>query len=199
MFVVGVTGGIGCGKTSVTDYLAGKGIIIADADQAARVVVMPGQPALQSIAQHFGENLILPDGQLNRRALRDIIFDNETERRWLEQLLHPLIFQQINFELEQATSPYVVLVSPLLIETSQHQLVNRILVIDVSEETQIARTMNRDGVPREQAEAILRSQSDRQNRLNKADDVVDNSGSLEQLHQQLDKLHQTYLDMAASN
>ena len=198
MFVVGVTGGIGCGKTAVTDYLAKKGIVIADADQAARVVVMPGKPALSHIAEHFGEHLIQDDGHLDRRGLRDIIFNNESERTWLETLLHPLIFEQLDTELNQADSPYVVLVSPLLVETSQHQLANRVLVIDVAEETQITRAMARDNISREQAEAILRTQSDRQNRLDKADDIVDNSSTLEQLYKQLDTLHESYLELAAS-
>ena len=196
MFVVGITGGIGCGKTAVTDYLAEKGIVIADADQASRVVVEPGQPALQEIAEHFGGHLIQDDGNLNRRALRDIVFKNSEERQWLEKLLHPLINQQLRKELQQATSPYVVLVSPLLFETRQHAMADRVLVIDVTEEVQIERAMARDKISREQAEAIVRSQAGREERRAKADDLVDNSRSLQHLYQQLDTLHQNYLQLA---
>ena len=194
--VVGVTGGIGCGKTAVTDYLATKGIVIADADQASRVVVEPGKPALQEISEHFGSHLILEGGNLNRRALRDIIFENPEERQWLEKLLHPLINQQLRQELQQATSPYVVLVSPLLFETRQHTMADRVLVIDVAEDVQIERAIKRDQISREQAEAIVRIQDNRDERRSKADDLVDNSGSLEHLYQQLDTLHQTYLQLA---
>ena len=193
MFVVGITGGIGCGKTAVTDYLAQKGIVIADADQASRVVVEPGQPALQHIADHFGSEMLLEDGNLNRRALREIIFQDNEAKAWLEQLLHPLINQQLREELSQAESPYAVLVSPLLLESQQHAMVDRILVVDVSEEVQIERAMARDKIPREQAESIIRSQSSRNKRRSRADDLVDNSGSLEQLYKQLEALHHSYL------
>ena len=199
MFVVGVTGGIGSGKTAVTDFLAEKEIVIADADQASRIVVTPGQPTLKKIAEHFGAHLIQNNGQLNRRELRDIIFSNPKERHWLEQLLHPLIFQQLQHELESASSPYAILVSPLLIETNQHKLTDRVLVVDVPEEVQIERAIARDNISHEQAEAILSSQTSRQKRLNLADDVIDNSGTLEQLHNQLEQLHQFYLGLAASS
>ncbi len=195
MLVIGITGGIGCGKTAVTDYLAAKGIVIADADVAARIVVEPGQPALKEIAEHFGEHLIQADGQLDRRALRNIIFNNTEERRWLEQLLHPLVNQQLRTELTEASSPYTVLVSPLLVEAGQQGLADRVMVIDVPEEVQISRTMERDNTPREQVAAILATQATRKQRLAIADDIVDNSGSLEALHQQLDELHKRYLQL----
>ncbi len=197
VLVIGITGGIGSGKSAVTDYFEQKGIVIADADKAARIVVEPGQPALRSIAEHFGNHLILEDGYLNRRALRDIIFNNPDERRWLEQLTHPLVNQQLTLELQQATSPYAILVSPLLFEARQKYMVNRILIVDADKETQLLRTMNRDSISREQAEAILHSQASRAQRLAIADDVVDNTGSLEMLHLQLDALHQLYLNLAA--
>ncbi|WP_281647552.1 dephospho-CoA kinase [Parendozoicomonas sp. Alg238-R29] len=198
MFVVGVTGGIGCGKTAVTDYLASKGIVIADADQASRVVVEPGRPALQSIAEHFGQHLILDDGNLNRRALRDIIFNDPNEKVWLEQLLHPLINNQLKQELQQAGSIYSVLVSPLLFETKQNTMADRVLVIDVAEEVQIERTIVRDDISREQAEAIIQSQANREKRRSFADDLIDNSGTIEQLHQQLDELHNRYIKLSRS-
>ena len=197
--VIGVTGGIGSGKSAATDYFASLGIEIVDADQASRAVVEPGSAGLEAIAMRHGASILQEDGTLDRRKLRDIIFAQESEKQWLEQLLHPLIFQQISEELEQAKSQYVILVSPLMVETNQHQLVDRVLVVDVPVETQIERAMTRDTMTKEQTEAIIRQQCPRQTRLAKADDVVDNNGSLEQLHQQLDKLHQRYLSLATEN
>ncbi len=198
MFVVGVTGGIGCGKTAVTDYLAAKGLIIADADQAARVVVEPGRPALRTIAKHFGDHLIQADGSLDRKALRDVVFSNTEQRRWLEQLLHPLINQQLQFEIKQAQSPYVILVSPLLFEAKQNHMVDRVLVIDTTKEIQIQRAIARDNMTKEQAEAILHSQTSREQRQKLADDLIDNSSTLNALHQQLEKLHIQYLRLGST-
>ena len=195
MLKIGVTGGIGCGKSAVTDYLSGKGIVIADADQAAKVIVEPGQLALQTIVNHFGSQIILDDGTLNRRALRDIIFNDPEQRRWLEQLTHPLIIERLRQELAAAQSPYVILVAPLLLEANLKVIVDRVLVIDTDPEQQIARTMARDGVSRTQVENILQAQASRAQRLSIADDIIDNSGSLDALHQQLDALHQRYLAM----
>ena len=195
MLKIGVTGGIGCGKSAVTDYLSGKGIVIADADQAAKVIVEPGQLALQTIVNHFGSQILLNDGTLNRRALRDIIFNDPEQRRWLEQLTHPLIIERLRQELAAAQSPYVILVAPLLLEANLKGVVDRVLVIDIDPEQQIARTMARDGVSRAQVESILQAQASRTQRLSMADDIIDNSGSLDALHQQLDALHQRYLAM----
>ena len=191
--IVGVTGGIGSGKTAVADFFATKGITIVDADIAARVVVEPGKPALTAIAEKYGTDILREDGSMNRRKMRDIIFQDDAERIWLEELLHPLIREEIILELKQATSDYVVFVSPLMIETSQKELTDRLLVVDVSVETQIARCTQRDNMNREQAEAIIQKQSSREEKLAVADEVVNNEGSLEALHQQLDKLHRKYL------
>lgn len=193
--VVGVTGGIGSGKTAVTDYFASLGIVIVDADQAARVVVEPGQPALQQIVQRH-EGILLENGNLNRRRLRDIIFADDNERIWLEQLLHPLIREHIINELQVSPSPYTILVSPLMIETDQHLLVDRILAIDVPVAVQIERTMARDNMTEEQTRSILSKQATREERKKKADDIVDNSQTQEQLYPQLDKLHQYYLELS---
>lgn len=191
--IIGVTGGIGSGKTAVTDFFAAKGITIVDADIAARVVVQPGKPALSAISERHGKDILLEDGSLDRRKLRDIIFSDDAERIWLEKLLHPLIRKEIIQELEQATSSYVVFVSPLMIETSQHELVDRLLVVDVSVETQVSRCTTRDTMTRKQAEAIIQKQSSREDKLKTADDVVNNEGSLQVLHEQLEQLHQKYL------
>ena len=197
--VIGVTGGIGSGKTAVTDYFATLGITVVDADQAARIVVEPGQPALEKIAHRHKGILQEEDGSLNRRKLRDIIFASDSERVWLEQLLHPLIREQIITELKASVSPYSILVSPLMIETDQHLLADRVLVVDVPVELQIARTISRDNMTEEQARSILAKQATREERREKADDIVDNSQSLEQLYPQLDKLHQHYLKLAGQS
>ena len=195
LFTVGITGGIGSGKSAVADYFSGQGICIVDADIVARVVVEPGTKALTAITERFG-NDILTNGQLDRRKLRTIIFAAADERQWLENLLHPLIEQQIIDQLGQATSRYAVLVSPLMLEIGQQVLVDRVLVVDVPEHIQIERTMTRDQMTEEQTRQILNSQISREQRLARAHDVVDNSGSLAQLHQYLEPLHQRYLRLA---
>jgi len=144
MFVVGLTGGIGSGKSAVSAQFAELGIEIIDADVAARTVVEVGKPALAHIADHFGKEVLLEDGNLNRAGLRKIVFSSAEERGWLERLLHPLIYTELKNQLRSATSAYVILASPLLIETGQNRLANRILVVDVPEDIQIQRTMARD-------------------------------------------------------
>lgn len=199
MFVVGITGGIGSGKTAVTDKLLTYGITIVDADIVSREVVEPGKPALQSIAEHFGEDILLSDGQLNRGKLRSLVFQNTEERKWLEQLLHPIIYSEIQKQLTNADSEYAVLVSPLLIETSQHLMVNRILVIDVPESLQIQRASSRDGVTEEQVKAIMKAQTSRQERMAKADDIITNDKDLIHLEKEIEKLHHFYLALAEKN
>ena len=195
LFTVGITGGIGSGKSAVADYFAGQGICIVDADIVARVVVEPGTKALAQITERFGNDILIND-QLDRGKLRTIIFAAADERKWLENLLHPLIEEQIIDQLGQATSRYAVLVSPLMLEIGQQALVDRVLVVDVPEHIQIERTMSRDRMTEEQTRQILNSQISREQRLAKAHDVVDNSGSLAQLHQCLEPLHQRYLRLA---
>ncbi|WP_257265360.1 dephospho-CoA kinase [Endozoicomonas sp. ONNA2] len=194
-FTVGVTGGIGSGKTSVTEFFSSKGIDIVDADIASRVVIEPGKPALSDIKRRYGSKILL-DGNLDRRRLRTIIFEDADERQWLEGLLHPLILDQIILELTRAESNYAVLVSPLMLETSQHELVDRVLVVDVPESIQLARAMARDQMTEKQARQILNSQMERQKRVARADDIVDNSGSISQLHRSLEQLHEFYLSLA---
>ncbi len=195
LFTVGVTGGIGSGKSAVADYFVSQGICIVDADIVARVVVEPGTKALTAITERFGNDILI-NGQLDRGKLRTIIFAAADERKWLENLLHPLIEQQIIDQLSQATSRYAVLVSPLMLEIGQQALVDRVLVVDVPEYIQIERTMTRDQMTEEQTRQILNSQISREQRLAKAHDVVDNSGSLAQLRQYLEPLHQRYLRLA---
>ncbi|WP_350227791.1 dephospho-CoA kinase [Neptuniibacter halophilus] len=189
MLIAGVTGGIGSGKSAATDFLAAKGVKVVDADIAAREVVQPGEPALQAIADHFGTELLQPDGSLDRAALRKHIFADESARQWLEQLLHPLIRQRIIKQLSEAEGSYAVLASPLLLETDQKQLTQHVVVIDVPEEVQLARTMQRDNNNEQQVRAIIAAQMPRQQRLQQADSVIYNDRDLAYLHQQLEQLH----------
>lgn len=194
--VIGLTGGIGSGKTAVSDHFASLGITVVDADVASRVVVEPGRPALGQIRNHFGDNIVQADGTLDRAALRSAIFNNADERQWLEGLLHPLIRQEIIDGLQSAHSPYVILASPLLVESGQNQLTQRVLVVDVPEDTQVERTTARDGNSTEQVKAIMAAQATRQQRLECADDVIVNDGTLTALHTQVEALHQHYLQLA---
>ena len=193
-FVVGIAGGIGSGKTVVSDRFRCLGIEIADADVASRRVVEPGQPALGTIADRFGSDVLLGDGNLNRAVLRERVFEDASERRWLESLLHPLINQWIRNTLEAARSPYAILVNPLMRQRDRRA--DRILVVDVPEEVQIERAMARDGVSKSQVRAILASQLDRRSRLKLADDILTNDGTLEDLHRAVDRLHECYLEAA---
>jgi dephospho-CoA kinase len=196
MFVLGVTGGIGSGKTAATDAFQELGIEVVDADLAARVVVEPGRPALDEIEKRFGTDILLEDGNLDRAALRKIIFERPEERKWLESLTHPLIRDEIINGLRSATSPYVILSSPLLIESGQYHLVNHILVIDVPETLQVARTCLRDNNPEEQVKSIIAAQINRQDRLLKANDVIVNDQDLSYLKNEVAKLHEKYLGLA---
>lgn len=190
MRVFGLTGGIGSGKSAAAQAFRSLGVPVIDADQAARDVVVPGSPALTAIAEHFGTEILLEDGTLNRAALRSIIFSDTNAKTWLEKLLHPAIRTLIMARLRQPTpSPYRLLESPLLLETDQHQLVEAIILVDVSPETQIQRAMQRDNASREQIEAIVQSQLSRQEKLARADYVLDNDASLDALYRQINQLH----------
>jgi len=197
-FVVGLTGGIGSGKTTVADHFARLGIALVDTDLIARELVAPGERALAQIVAHFGETLQQADGTLDRAALRQRVFAQPEERRWLEALLHPLIRQRTRERLRAATSPYALLVSPLLLETDQHRLVDHILVIDLPVEQQLQRTMARDDNDKEQVAAIIASQIERQQRLARADSVLDNSRSLATLPQRVAALDAYFRQLAAT-
>lgn len=188
--VIGLTGGIGSGKTTVANGFAELGITLVDADLIAREVVEPGQPALNKIADHFGTDCLDDKQRLNRSHLRQLVFADNEARQWLENLLHPLIRQEIIQQLKMASSPYTLLVSPLLLETDQHSLVEQIIVVDVPESVQIERTRSRDNNSSEQVQAIIDAQIPRQQRLAKADFIIDNNVSLEQLQEQISQLDQ---------
>lgn len=198
MLRVGITGGIGSGKTALTDWLSARGIVIVDADLAARVVVEPGQPALAEIAAQFGEEYLLPDGQLDRAALRKLVFADDAKRRALESITHPRIRDELTRQLAAAQSPYVVLSSPLLLESGQSEMVDLSVVVDVPEAVQIERTMTRDQNDRALVEQIMAAQLDRATRISRADIVIDNSGSLEALHLRGAQLHRTLLARASA-
>ncbi|MEE3096065.1 MAG: dephospho-CoA kinase [Pseudomonadota bacterium] len=198
MFVVGITGGIGSGKSAVTDYLETRGITVVDADKVARVVVEPGTPALNAIAEHFGTDILLTDGGLDRAALRKIVFDNPDERKVLEGITHPRIRDEIARQLSEANSPYVVLSSPLLLESGQNTFAHYVVVVDVPEEVQLTRTMARDDNSEALVKQIMAAQLDRQTRLSRADTSIPNDGSLETLNERVEKLHEDLLARAAA-
>lgn len=197
--ILGLTGGIGSGKSAASDYLARHDISIVDADIVARQVVEPGQPALAAIAEHFGRHLLLDDGSLDRRALRDIVFRDKSQLKQLEAITHPAIEAEIKRQLTTATSRYRVLASPLLLETQQHRLVDRILLIDAPEALQLERARQRDGSSAAKIQAIMDSQMSRTERRRLSDDIINNDASLEKLHQALYPLHQYYLQLATRN
>lgn len=197
-FVVGLTGGIGSGKSAVSDRFAALGIKIVDADIASRVVVEPGQPALAKIAEHFGPELITPEGALDRTALRHKVFADDAEREWLQQLLHPLINAYIAEELASADSAYAMLAHPILIETGQTRICDRVLVVDVPESVQVERTMARDNNSEEQVRNIMAAQASREDRLAAADDVIENDRDLAHLDAEVARLHEQYLAAAAA-
>ncbi|MBY5937718.1 dephospho-CoA kinase [Marinobacter nauticus] len=193
--VIGLTGGIGSGKSTVARMFGALGVHWVDADDVARQVVEPGTQALRAIADHFGESILQGNGELDRAALRQKVFEDPEQRRWLEGLLHPIIRQELIRQLspEDYNLPYVMLVSPLLLETNQHELVERIVVVDVPEETQINRTMTRDGNSREQVERILAAQMPRAARREKADAIINNAQPLERVEASVQALHQRFL------
>ncbi len=199
MFVVGVTGGIGSGKTAATDHFQSLGITVVDADLASRVVVEPGKEALIKIEQHFGSGVIAADGTLNRKALREIVFNQPNERKWLEQLTHPLIGEEIQRQIQASQSPYTILASPLLLESAQAKLTNRILLIDVPETLQVSRTVSRDSTNEAGVKAIMQAQMSREERRQRADDIIVNDQTLEYLHNEVERLHQQYLIMATGS
>ncbi len=199
---IGVTGGIASGKSTVARAFAALGIPWVDADDIAREVVEPGEPALAAIAERYGERVLDAQGRLNRRALREIVFAAPEERRWLESQTHPRIRERLEARLAEMAAgpaPYHLLVSPLLFESGQAALVDRSLVIDVPEDEQIRRTANRDGVDEAQARAIIAAQLDRQARLARADDIIDNSGDEAALRRQVEILDRRYRRLAGAS
>ena len=198
-FVVGLTGGIGSGKTTVAALFASLGAGLVDTDEISRRLTAPAQPAITEIARKFGPQFVAEDGSLDRVRMRNLVFADPSARKDLEAILHPLIRQESTRQFQASTSPYVVVVVPLLIETGAYRgMMGRILVVDCEPETQIRRVMERSGLSRGEVLSIIASQVSRQQRLSEADDVIRNDRDFETLQAQVNPLHVRYLGLAAS-
>jgi len=194
MLKIGITGGIGCGKTTIANlFNSSYNIPVIDADIIAHQLVEPGKPALQSLEHQFGKLIITEEGALNRQKLRELIFSDPALKDQLEQILHPLIYQQMQCEFEQQSTPYSLLCIPLLMETKMTAFVDKTLVIDCSVNQQIERVQSRDKLSRDQILSIINSQVSREYRLSHADNVINNSNSTTQLADHIKKLHNQYL------
>lgn len=194
--IIGLTGGIGSGKTTITNYFLALGVEIIDADIIAREVVSVNSPALKAIAKHFGDDYIQADGHLNRALLRSRIFSNKADKLWLNKLLHPLIRVNIVTQTKEAKSPYCILVAPLLIENNLLELVDRVLIVDVSETTQITRTLLRDSSSAQEIKAIIASQTSRAARVEVANDIINNDdSSLSEIQAAVLSLDKKYLTL----
>jgi len=197
MLKVGLTGGIGCGKSTVAKIFADLNVPVLDADHVAHRLVEKGQPALDQIQQAFGTAILNPDGSLNRKNLRELVFSDIEQKQKLESILHPLIYQTLQTELEQLNTPYCIISIPLLFETAMMHFVDRILVIDCPIETQIERVKMRDHLTVERIQSIIDNQVSRVFRKAKADDLIDNSTTDYRLAEQVKKLHNLYLSLSA--
>jgi len=195
---IGLTGGIASGKSTAAQRFIELGVPVIDADESSRFVVAAGQPGLAEVAQRFGSGILTTDGELDRRALRNLVFSDAERRRELESILHPLIRADMERRAGIAVGPYLVLAIPLLVEGGRNDRVDRILVVDLPEQVQLERLMGRDGGSPEQARAILAAQASREIRKSAADDVLVNSGSVSDLRRAVDTLHERYLLLAAS-
>lgn len=193
-FIVGVTGGIGSGKTLVTDAFAAKGVVIADADEAARHIVEPGQPALAQIVAHFGEGITDSSGRLDRPKLREIVFNDVDARRQLESFTHGRIMEALANQLQSATSAYAMLV--LSAGLGNSPLIHRMLVVDADESVRVHRVMRRDGSSESLVRQIMASQPSSEERRNIADDVIENNGDTTTVLNEVDRLHHVYLERA---
>ena len=191
MPIFGLTGGIGSGKSTVANACRQYSIDVVDVDVIARQVVEPDQPALQKIIDHFGQDILLADGTLHRSRLRERIFSEPTEKDWLENLLHPIIRQRMQCLLNQSSSLYTLLESPLLFETDQHLLVSKVIVVDVDVSTQLQRAGARDGASPENIKRIIATQISREDRLNRADFIINNNGTIEQTLDQVKRVHES--------
>jgi dephospho-CoA kinase len=200
-YVVGISGGVGSGKTTVTDLFAKYAIKVIDADVIAREIVEPGTPALKAIIDKFGQSVLdssggSSSGTLDRAKLRTLVFNNSEVKNWLNQLLHPAIREQMLLQTKQAESVYCLLSVPLLVENKLYQHVDRVVIVDVHEQTQLQRTLLRDKTNEQQIRAIMSAQATRQQRLAVADDVIDNNGKADDLTEKITQLHKHYLQLA---
>jgi dephospho-CoA kinase len=196
MLKIGLTGGIGCGKTTVAKIFEQLQIPVIDADEIAHRLVAIGQPALAQIQREFGTEVLNPDGSLNRKILRELIFSDCKQKQKLESILHPLIYQSIQSELKRLSTPYCIVSIPLLLETNMTRLVDRVLVVDCSVETQIERLRKRDNMTIERIQSIIDSQVSRDFRKAQANDLIDNSKPDNRLAEEVKKLHNFYLSLS---
>jgi dephospho-CoA kinase len=195
---VGLTGGIGCGKTTVSKLFAKLNVPVIDADKIAHQLVEPGQPALLEIGKVFGAQILNSDGSLNRAQLREVVFSDPQQKQKLEAILHPLVFAAIQDKVDQLNNPYCIISIPLLFETRTTHFVDRILVIDCPVETQIERVKRRDALDNERIQSIINSQVSKEFRIAHADDIIDNSETGGGLAEHVKKLHNLYLSISAS-
>lgn len=194
MLVIGLTGGIGCGKSTVSELFRNLGTPVIDADDIAHKIVEPGQPALQALRDTFGDAIFAADGRLDRAELRQRVFSDLAKKQQLEAILHPLVYAEIDHAVQQLKHPYCIVCIPLLLETRMESKVDRILVIDCPVETQIERVQKRDGMSSEMVHRIIANQVSRATRLAHADDIIENTISAEQLADQVKKFHNSYLN-----
>lgn len=199
MLRIGLTGGIGSGKSTVCALFHELGAPVIDSDVIARTLVAPGSAALGQIAERFGKQLLQEDGSLDRKQMRELVFSNQSKREQLESILHPLIRQEIERQISQLNAPYIIVAIPLLLEKGWQQQLDRVLVVDCSEELQRQRALKRDNSPVQTIDRIIASQIQRDARIAAADDLIDNNRSYEALRHQVETLHYRYLELSANN
>jgi dephospho-CoA kinase len=195
-FTVGLTGGIGSGKSTVSDLFAAMGVDVIDTDEIARALTASGQPAVSRIEQEFGPEVVQDDGALNRNRMREMAFANPAAREALQRILHPLIREEVQRRLSATDAPYSIVVVPLLVESKDYKFANRVLVVDCSEQQQIERVMQRSGLAKDQIEAIMATQASRRERIAAADDVIRNEDGIAELRAKVKQLHEKYLTLA---
>ncbi len=196
MYIIGLTGGIGSGKSTVADLFKQQGVTVIDADDVARKICEPGQEAYQAIIEHFGANILQSNGSIDRSKLRQRIFEQDLERQWLESLLHPMIRRQMTELAKDSDSAYTILMIPLLTESNNFDDLDRTLVVDTPEPIQIERTCKRDHADEILIRKMMAAQNSRDERLSYADDVIQNDGDLESLAEEVALLHQMYLQLS---
>jgi len=198
MLRIGLTGGIGSGKSAAALLFSSRGVPVIDTDEIARFLVEPGQPAYDEIIRNFGEGILDRNRRIDRDMLRERVFDNAVERQRLEAILHPRIREVVRTKVAELDSPYCIVVVPLLIESGFADLVDRVLVIDATENLQIQRTMARSGLNEPEIRKIISAQATRAQRLQKADDVIENNTDRKQLEKEVERLHHWYLSLATT-
>ncbi len=195
--VIGLTGGIGCGKTCTTNFFADLGVDIIDTDKISQELTQPGGAAIDLIKKTFGDKLVTIDGALNRTKMRELVFSDCTAKQKLEAILHPLIYEEVDQRIKQSKSSYTIVAIPLLFETTDYrEIIQRSLVIDCDEEKQIARTMARSKLKEQEVRAIMATQVSRQQRRQKADDIIINNDDLDSLHEQIIHIHEKYMEIS---